>query len=286
MKKGSRVCFCLLVVSFLVLSLMVLAESAGAKENITIVREPSHLKWSQVAQTVVLPSRDMNADGKKEKIRLSVLMGGSANLDTIKVYDVGGKLIFKADYSSDGGCAIGNILGGPKQQIAFWRMVWGKNESHPAAHFWEVTIYDWNRSGRLAEASFYRTKKKYRAGNDAWREYLRNHASLPAVTSLKVVRVSAKDFTAIHLLGLKKTPDRTHISSRSVRQVGDWVILFRSQPAPETWNGQWEIWLKKGATWKHKVTFGETDGEPEIPPENMGIPAPIWQKLWQGHNKD
>lgn len=285
MKKGSKACFFLLVFSFLVLALMIPSESAGTKEKIMIVKEPRSLKWSESAQTFVLPCRDLNVDGKKEKIQLSVLMGGSANLDTIKVFDLGGHLIFKADYSSDDGCAIGQIISGPKAQIAIWRMIWGEHESHAAPHFYEVTLYDWSKQGKLVATDVYRTKQRCQSGSAAWQEFLRSQTHKSTNVSLKIESVSAKDIEVIRRLGLKETPKRTRIITKTIRKVGSWVILYRTQPPSDDWNGEWELWQKKGAIWKNKAIFGGPDGDEEWS-KQMGMPVQVWRKLWDGQKLD
>lgn len=279
MKRGC------LIVAILVLSLMAYTKSAGAKGNITLVTEPRGLKYSTSVQMFNLPSRDLNADGKKEKIRLSVLMGGSANLDTIKVYDVGGKLIFKADYSSDGGCAIGRIIGGPKAQIAIWKMVWGEYEPHAAPHFYEITLYDWSKQGKLVITDVYQTKQKCRSGGAAWQEFLQNRKHKIISVGLKVESVSAKDIEVIRRLGLKETPKRTKIITKTIRKVGSWLILYRTQPTPDDWNGEWELWQKIGSTWKNKATFGSPDGDEEWS-RQMGMSVHVWRKLWDGQRID
>lgn len=266
---------CCLIVIFLILFLTVFATPVEIRENIVEIKPPVNMKWSSGVQTFVLPSMDLNADGKMEKIKLSVFVSNSCT-ETLSILGTNGQLILRVDFPSDDLCAVINIVQGRKKQIAISKRFWNQPDPCP----WFVTIYNWNARGQLVESYFYRTKPKYGLGSP-WQELLQNKAHIFSVMDLIVTTVSPKDL--VEILRINQKRNQYHPTLKKAKQVKEWVLLefnIRSLPANvRTDYPNLELWRKTGGKWKNLETFGYMD-DPEFLPNRCDIPLQIWWKLF------
>jgi hypothetical protein len=263
--------------AFFISSLSAIANPTRAEGNVTIV-------WS-VRDKV--PPQDLNGDGKLDRIVVSTSKGEVVTqiFNTIKVFNSAGKVLLKYVTTPAGGCAVGNILGNGRKQVAVWDYMFLEHEANESDHYYHVMVYDWDSHGKLSEAYYYQTERKYAFDFKVigpWQEYLANQSKAIDVTNQAVIRPSASDLHKILKLGWNKKYSAIHWP----RQVGKWIIVDRYDPNPRLtdYEALTEIWQREDRSWKKMKMpdplkyYNGLDDISDVS-RDLYLPASIYQKL-------
>jgi len=266
----------------LLMSAIVLAcaSSLLAKSSLVYIWS-ADIKGAREGQkvTTALPSRDLNADGKKEKLVITTVVGGSQNSNSLVISWENGKRSLKVGFSSAGGCAIGTIRPGKKSQIAVWDFIWAKKQAHGAPHTYTVDLYDW-KGASLSLVDTYQTRKKYdffETTKEPLLEYRQSRAPAPQSVASKRVVLPAPDLSIIKTK-MKKTSVFIFGPISKVYRLDDWALLTDKAPGRE-WGI--DIWRKENTGWRYVAGDFFVPGDEDFP-RRHNIPLDVWKALTKG----
>lgn len=227
---------------------------------------------------------DLNGDGQKEQIIVTTLIGGSQNGNTLEIRSaLGMRKLLNVNFSSAGGCAIGNIISnGKAKQVAIWDYYQDRDqgESHTSPHHHNVTVYKWNPMGNqeMIQSHSYQTKRKYAFVNNSKKpflEFMQNRNEAIKVSVLEIRNISSSEIG--QALGAEwRTYHKKQIISNG-KQMGPWLLFYHKKPGLD---GEFSLMKKKNGKWVY-ITGGSSFGNDDEMGQMMGVPTSAWQKLWQ-----
>lgn len=276
------------------LAILTLVFLAVIVASVQVAASPAHLEKQGAYYFVVGPSSlgepgkasatlgkmDINGDGKVETLKLLTTFGTSRDAYVLKIFSSSGKLLAKIAYNSSGDCAIGSLFPVKKaKQLIVWNARITEDESNMAPHYYETFIYDWTSSGKLIQAYYYPSRRKYSyisTDSDPFPEFLKHRGEIVSLLDLKPKKIIGADYQQITKKVAKRKDDlRRKVCS--AHRIACWAIVVVEQPNNPD-NQVREIWQKKSSQWE-ELNEIDSPGEYGNLCAMYGIPYIVLDKL-------